>query len=188
MKNCGIKEFVAYEYLSFDVKSELEPLYIDCYQNFGWLPISSPSFTDKEDYYLNHYDIHNDRVVTIRFKRDRRIKNKAKLLLLQKKVELTLKEIEKLEERQKSVGVVWALGIGLIGTFFLVMAVLVIIAENPLYIVGTLYGIIGIVGWILPYFVYQKVKLKKEKESVLLLEELYNTVYDSCEQARNLID
>ena len=83
---------------------------------------------------------------------------------------------------------IWALGIGLIGTFFLVMAVLVIIAENPLYIVGTLYGIIGIVGWILPYFVYQKVKLKKEKESVLLLEELYNTVYDSCEQARNLID
>ena len=35
MKNKEVKDFVAYEYISVNVNSLKEPLYIDCYENFG---------------------------------------------------------------------------------------------------------------------------------------------------------
>lgn len=41
MTNSETKDFVAYEYLSLNVKSEREPLYIDCYENFGWILINN---------------------------------------------------------------------------------------------------------------------------------------------------
>lgn len=188
MKNSETKDFIAYEYLSLNVKAEKEPLYIDCYENFGWILINNTALVDKEDYYLNHYNIPDNRVVNIKLKRDRKIKNKAQLLSLQRKLEIALKEIEKLEKAPSTTGMIWAIMIGMIGTVFLAISVFAITATNPLYILGTIFGIIGIVGWILPYFIYKEIKDKHEKENVTLIEEQYNTIYDSCSQAKKLID
>lgn len=188
MKNSETKDFVAYEYLSLNVKSELVPLYIDCYENFGWLLINNTALVDKEDYYLNNTNISNNKLVNIKFKRDRRIKNKVELLSLQRKLESSLKEIEKLENEPSTKGIISAMTIGLIGTIFLAISVFSITATNPLYIPCILCGIIGIIGWILPYFAYIKVKKQHKEANVILIEEQYNTIYDSCEQAKKLID
>lgn len=188
MRNSETKDFVAYEYLSLNVKSEKEPLYIDCYENFGWILINNTALIDKEDYYINNTNIRQDKLVNIKFKRDRRIKNKMQLISLQKKLELSLKNIEKLEEQPNVSGIIYSMAIGLIGTIFLSLSVFAITATNPLYIPCVIFGAIGIVGWILPYFVYKKVKEKKEQENNLLIEEQYNTIYDTCEQAKKLVD
>lgn len=187
MKNSETKDFVAYEYLSLNVKAEKEPLYIDCYENFGWMLIHHTALVDQDDYYINHSNVYHNKLVNIKFKRDRRIKNKVQLLSLQRKLELALKEVEKLEKEPDSVGMIWAFTIGIIGTIFLAFSVFSITASNPLYVLGVLCGIVGIVGWILPYFVYKRMKAKQEQENVILLEEQYNTIYDSCEQAKKLL-
>lgn len=188
MKNSETKDFVAYEYLSLEVDSDKEPLYIDCYENFGWILVNNSSLVDKEDYFINNINLNNYRRVNIKFKRDRRIKNKGQLLTLQRKLEASLKEIERLESEPFSKGVISALSIGFIGTIFLAISVFAITATKPLYFIGILFGIVGIVGWILPFFVFKNKKLLEEKENVSLIDEQYNNIYDTCEQAKKLID
>lgn len=187
MKNNEIKDFVAYEYLALDVKAELEPLYIDCYESLGWIFINNTALVDKGDYYINHYDYNEKRLVNIRFKRDRRINNKKQLVVLQKKLDNALKQVEKLESIPNSMGVIWAMVIGVLGIIFLWFSFMVIRGDNPIYILGIVCGIMGTVGIILPYFVYNKVKNKHLQENTILIEEQYNTIYDCCEQARKLV-
>ncbi|MBQ9072405.1 MAG: hypothetical protein IJY25_04540 [Bacilli bacterium] len=188
MKNSETKDFVAYEYLSINVKSEKEPLYIDCYENFGWILINNSALVDNEDYYINNSNTNDNKLINLKFKRDRRIKNKVKLLSLQRKLETSLKELEKLEREPVIVGATYAMIIGVIGTIFMALSVFSITASNPLYIPGILFGIVGILGWVIPYFIFLKIKGNKEQENTALIEEQYNTIYDSCEQARKLID
>lgn len=188
MKNSETKDFVAYEYLSLEVDSEKEPLYIDCYENLGWMLINHQALLDKEDYFINHLNSSHYRQINLKFKRDRRIKNKGQLLTLQRKLEASLKEIDRLEKEPNSKGVIVAMVIGMIGTFFLTISVFAITATNPLYFLGTLSGIIGILGWILPFFAYQNKKSSTEKTNVILIDEQYNNIYDTCEQAKKLMD
>lgn len=188
MRNSDTKDFVAYEYLSLNVKSEKEPLYIDCYENFGWILTNNTALVDNEDYYINNSNINNNKLVNLKFKRDRRIKNKVVLLSLQRKLENAFKELESLEKEPGVLGTVWAMVIGVIGTVFLALSVFSITATDPLYIPCIICGAIGLIGWTLPYFVYKKIKNKKTQENVTLIEEQYNAIYDSCEQARKLID
>lgn len=186
MKNSETKDFVAYEYLSINVKSEKEPLYIDCYENFGWILVNNNSLVEKEDYYINNYNINNNKLVNLKFKRDRRIKNKAELQKLQRKLEIAFKEMERLEKQASTNGIISALSIGLIGTIFLAISVFAITASKPLYLVCAITGIIGLVGWLFGFLSYGRVKSKKEKENVSLIDEQYNIIYDSCEQAKKL--
>lgn len=187
MKNDKAKDFVAYEYLSMNVRSEKEPLYIDCYENLGWMLISDNALVDKDDYYINNYSLSN-RLVNIKFKRDRKINNKGKLLSLQRKAESILKEIENLEREPWTISFICSLTIGMIGTIFLAISVFAITAINPLYMISILTGAVGIIGWILPYFVYKNVKTKKEQENTSLIDKKYDDLYAVLEQAKKLSD
>lgn len=73
MNENRIKEsnFVGYEYREITAKREMESIYANGYQNFGWIleDISSP--------------IQGIRAATMKFKRDRKIRNKAGLTRLQ---------------------------------------------------------------------------------------------------------
>jgi uncharacterized membrane protein YeaQ/YmgE (transglycosylase-associated protein family) len=188
MNNNEKKDFIAYEYLSLNVENEKEPLYVDCYENFGWQPIISTALVDKEDYYINHSNTNEKKLINIKFKRDRRIKNKNELLSLQIKMENALNEINRLEHEPNKSGMIYSMITGVIGTVFLGFSTFAITATNPLIVPCIIFGVIGIVGWILPYFVYNKVRNKKKNENISPIEEQYNIVYDSCEQAKKLVD
>lgn len=185
MKNSETKDFVAYEYLSLNVKSEKEPLYVDCYENFGWILVNNTALIDKEDYYINNYTSDN-RLVNLKFKRDRKIKNKLELMNLQRKMESALDEINRLEKQPERLGIILALSIGLIGTIFMAGSAFAVTAANPLYVVCVICGILGFLGWGFGYYMYLKVKRDKKQENVSLIEEQYNVVYDCCEQAKRL--
>lgn len=191
MKNVETKEFVAYEYLSINVKSNKEELYIDCYLNFGWKLTNSNninnSLVDKEDYYINS-NLNDNKLVNLKFKRDRKIPNKEKIITLQRKCENALKELEKLEKEPSSKGTSYALIISVIGTIFLAISMFLITAANPLILLGVLTGIIGLIGWFLAYPLYKKAKSEFEDLNIPLIEEQYNVIYDTCKQARKLID
>lgn len=191
MKNSETKDFVAYEYLSINVTSEKEALYTDCYENFGWKLTNSTSsngLIDKEDYYINNSNVNGNRLVNLKFKRNRKIPNKAKVVTLQKKCESGLKELARLEREPNSKGSIYAVITSIIGTIFLAISVFCITAKTPFYILGVITGIVGLVGWFLAYPVYKKVKLKQEEINTSLIEEQYNIIYDSCEQAQKTLN
>lgn len=191
MKNSETKDFVAYEYLSTNVTSDKEALYVDCYENFGWKLTSSNSnygLVDKEDYYINNSNLNDNKLVNLKFKRDRKIPNKAKIISLQKKCENGLKELARLEKEPKSKGSFYAVISAIIGTIFLAISVFAITATNPIYVLSVITGIIGLVCWFISYPIYNQIKIKQEEINTSLIEEQYNVIYDSCEQAQKLLN
>lgn len=56
--------FVGFEYMEVPAKRSMESLYVDSYQNFGWV-------------YEGTSEQENSDRVTMKFKRDRKIRNKA---------------------------------------------------------------------------------------------------------------
>ena len=190
MKNSETKDFVAYEYLSINVISEKEALYADCYENFGWILTNNNAgaLVDREDYYINNSNINGKKLINLKFKRDRKIPNKAKIVTLQKKVESGLKKLEMLEKNPYSKGAMYATIVAVIGTIFLAISVFCITASKPLIIPGIINGIIGLIGWFLSYPVYKKIKVKQEEINTPLIEEQYNEIYNCCEQAQKLLN
>lgn len=187
MKNQESKDFIAYEYLSLEVKNEKELLYLDCYENFGWKCIRSNILVDQEDYYINQTK-NLKKSVFIKMKRDRRIPNKADLITLQRKMEFAFKQMERFERDPQIKGMITSLSIGMVGTIFMALSTFAITASSPFYIACVIFGSLGLLGWIFPYFVYQNVKIKKEKEIVPLIEEQYQVIFDCCEQAKQLLE
>ena len=187
MTSSETKDFVAYEYISVETNIDKEPLYIDCYENFGWELINNSTFVDKDDYFINNVTSSHKKI-NIKFKRDRKIKNKNKLQTLQRKLELSLNSIEKLEKEPNTISFIYAMSIGLLGTIFLALSVFSFTGNEIYYVPFILCGIIGIIGWILPYFIYKKIKSIKEQENISLIDEQYNIIYDVCEQANKLLN
>ena len=190
MKNIETKDFVAYEYLSINVISKKEDLYIDCYENFGWKLTNTinSGLVDREDYYINNSNINDNKLVNLKFKRDRKIPNKAKVIALQNKCENALKELNRLEKEPNSKGTIYACLVAVVGTILLAISVFLITSINPTYILGMFIGIIGLVGWLLAYPMYKKTKIKQEQINTPLIEEQYTIIYDSCEQAQKLLN
>lgn len=187
MKNSVAKDFVVYDYLSIDVNPEQEQLYVDCYQNFGWEFVSSNGNNPNQDYYVNNPDINQINLVKIKFKRDRKIKNKAELLILQKKMESTLKKIDKLTKEPEMISTMYSMIIGVIGLLFFVFGILSYIASNPLYILAVLNGIIGIAGFTVAFLINGKIRKQKQEQNETLIEGQYDLIYEYCEKANKLI-
>jgi len=178
------ENYVAYDYVSINVKNDLEPMYRDCYENFGWIPVSSES--RKNDYYINS-TINISDLVTLKFKRDRKINNKAELQTLQRKCESAFEKISKLEKEPGTSATTYSLSVATVGIVFMAISVFSITGESILWIPAIIGGLLGIIGWILPFLVFKKIKTKKTEENVSKIEEQYNIIYDTCEEGRKLI-
>lgn len=183
------KDYIQYEYLSINVKSKFEPMIIDTYENFGWKIISSSALTDKEDYYINNVGVNGEKLVNIRFKRDRKIKNKEKLNTLQRECEETFKKIDKLEREPHLKGTMYSLIVAMIGCVFLAISVFIITANQSLinYVISSPFGIVGLVCWVLSYFKYIKTKAKFEEKNHPLVEEQHDVIYKACDGAQKLM-
>ncbi|MGN1398775.1 MAG: hypothetical protein ACI4WG_02090 [Erysipelotrichaceae bacterium] len=188
MGNSATKDFVAYEYLSIDVLAEKEPLYMDCYENFGWILVNTKSFglVDKDDYYINN-NSKRKRLVNLKFKRDREIPNKSKIVLLQNKCESSLKKINALEKEPANKGSIYASLNAFVGTIFTAISVFAVSNVKPNYVITAIFGAVGLILWFLSYTIYKKIKLKQEQINASLIEEEYNIVYDCCQQSQILL-
>jgi hypothetical protein len=173
MKNGS--DFVGYEYKEVTVNRDMASLYADSYPNFGWTlegtgtPFSGFSF------------------ITMKFKRDRKIRNKAELTRLQRQFEAQVAEIEAME-RSKGIGASTAAYlIGLVGTAFMAGSVFAIIPDAPNVLLCVLFAIPAFAGWILPYFLYTKI-LKRNTDKVSpLIDGKFDDIYGVCEKANALL-
>jgi hypothetical protein len=167
------ENFVVYEYKDLSVSRDMESLYADSYPSFGWIlegtsaPLLGITYRG------------------LKFKRDRKIRNKAELTRLQRQFESNVKEIENLESSKTTGASIVAFTIGIIGTACMAGSVFAFL--GGLIALMIVLAVPAIVGWVLPYFCYTKV-LKKRIETVTpLIDQQYDAIYEVCEKANGLL-
>ncbi len=173
MTNKEKNEYVGYEYKDVTVKRSMESVYADGYSNFGWTIEGSSTPIGKPD------------SVVLKFKRDRKIRNKAELTRLQRQFDTCISEILSLESSKYIKASTVAYIIGVVGTAFMAGSVFEVIADK--IIASVILAIPGFVGWIIPYFIYCKIVSAKTQQVTPLIDEKYDEIYDVCEKANSLI-
>lgn len=190
------EKFVAYEYKNISVKREAVPIYMDCLQNFGWILIEERGHGYGAPYRITaelsgmiaqaspeNADIAD--LVTLKFKRNRKITNRLEIDKLEGQCEEALTAIDKLEKKNNAQSMGISLGAGMIGTVFLGLAAYNFIAAN--LVVGIVCAVVGMAGWGAGFFANQRISKKKAKQSESMIQQYLETAYSTCEQAHELL-
>ena len=174
------KDFVTYDYTTIIVRKNLEPIYIDVYESFGW------ELIDNEVNSIN--SIMSSK---LSFKRDRKINNKNALIKLQNTIDNNFSNIAKLESSKYLSASIKAYSIGVLACVFLALSVFMITGmlalgslTFPLQIV---LGAIGVILCIPPYFVYRNTVALKTEQIQPQINEEYDKISEKCEEANLLI-
>lgn len=171
MTNQG-KEFVGFDYMEVPARGTMASMYVDSYRNFGWECEGMSGETE-------------DGTVTLMFKRDRKIRNKAELSRLQGHFEACAHEIESLERSKTTAATIAAFTIGVVGTVFLGGAVFAYLGGMLLMMV--ILAVPGFLGWIAPYFSYRRIFQRKSEQILPLIEQKIDEIYGVCEQGSRLL-
>ena len=165
--------FVGYEYRDITIDRSIESMYADSYQNFGWVldSTSTPAIG------IN--------AVAMKFKRDRKIRNKAELTRLQRQFDSYVSEIMGMEKSKTSTAFTIALTVGLVGTAFMAGATFAFLAGFIMLCI--ILAMPAFVGWILPYFLYKTTYAKKAATVGPLIDGKYDEIYEICERANSLL-
>ena len=180
------KDYIGYEYKEVFVERDKVSIYLDAYENFGWIP---DDHTQVEGYasLINIPHTGNFGKVALQLKRDRKIMNKAELTRLQRHFESCMNAIDTLEKSKTSFATAVAIGIGVIGTAFMAGSTFAVTAEPPMVLLCILLAIPAFIGWILPYFVYKTLVKRKTAEVNALIEQQYDEIHEICEKGSRLL-
>ena len=163
-KNAG---YVGFEYMEVPAARSMESMYVDSYTSFGWKFEGSSAGQEGSER------------IRLKFKRDRKLRNKAELTRLQR-------QFEALERSKTTAASIAAFPIGLVGSAFLGGAVFAYLAGSlPLMVV---LAIPGFLGWIVPYFCYRKLCSSRERQIIPLVEQKNDEIYAVCEQGCRLLN
>lgn len=163
-----------YEYKKIVINEEYAAKLLECYENFGW------TLDQKNAYQNSHY-------IMFRMKRDRRIMNRTELTRLQRHFETCLVEISKLEQSKISVASAGAMAVGIFGAAFMVGAGMALTDGTPNIGLAVLAAIPGIIGLIMPYFLYQSIMGEQAEKVQPLIEDKYKEIDTICEKGRSLL-
>ena len=169
------KNYIGYEYKTVTVDSEKSSMYLDAYENFGWIPedaAQARQFTG---------------TVALKLKRDRKILNKAELTRLQQHFEACMDEITSLENSKIGKATISAIVIGLAGAAFLAGSVFAVTASPPIIWLCVLLGIPGLIGWALAYPLFKLFVKKRAAEVAPLIEQKYDEIHEICENGSALV-
>ena len=168
--------FIGYEYKDVTVPGDMASVYADGYVNFGWSLEGSdvPSAPAGSD------------TVALKFKRDRKIRNKAELTRLQAQFESCAGEIVTMERSKTTTASIAAYTVGIVGCAFMAGSVFAYLGGLlPLCIV---LAVPGFLGWLIPYFAHQKIKKDKTAKLAPLINQKYDEIYAVSEKANGLLN
>ncbi|WP_099468719.1 hypothetical protein [Konateibacter massiliensis] len=167
-------DFVGFEYKDILVKKTMQSVYEDSFSSFGWSAEGVDDAIGKVD------------SVIMKFKRDRKIRNKAELTRLQKQFEACVSEIVSLEKAKIIKAATVAYVVGVIGTVFVAGSVFAVTGGNiPLCVI---LAIPGFIGWIVSYPIFRTINNKKTEVINPLIDQKYDELYAVCEKASPLLD
>lgn len=167
-------DFMGFEYKDITVRKTMHSVYADSYKNFGWILEGNSAPVGKPDF------------VTMKFKRNRKIRNKAELTRLQRQFDSYVIEILRLESSKKVKAAAIAYAVGVIGTAFIAGSVFAVTSGK----VGTciVLAIPGFIGWTIPYLLYRTINGKKTEQVIPLIDQKYDELYSVCEKANELLN
>lgn len=168
-------DFVGYDYKEVTVDDNQVSMYLDCYENFGWIAEEECP------------DMGNPHRVTIRMKRDRKILNKMELTRLQRNFEACAQDMRRMEKAKTAKATAWALAIGVVGTVFMAGSTFAVTHEPPIIWLCVLLAIPGFIGWILPFFAYRGIVKKQIEKLQPLMDEKMEEIYQVCEKGHSLL-
>lgn len=183
--------FVGYEYRDIVVTRDMEALFADGYVHFGW-ELNSMMPTLSGIMSAVAAPIHaivpaapvSSRVI-LKFRRDRKIRNKAELTRLQRQFDSCVIEIAKLEKSKTSRASVIAFTMAIVGCAFMTGAVFAFLGGIvPLCII---LAVPGFAGWIFPYFCFEHARKTRSAQVTPLIEQKYDEIYDICKRASVLL-
>lgn len=168
--------YIGYEHMTISVKPQMMSVYEEAYPHFGWTPDG------------NDFSVAAPLSVGIRYKRDRKIRNKVELNRLQRQFESSAKEIERLENSKTLTASIVAYIIGVVGTAFMALSVFCFLPEffNIMWL-SIVLAVPGIIGWIIPYFCFVNIKAKKIKQVMPIIDKQYDDINEICEKAHSLL-
>lgn len=172
--NMANNNFIGYEYRDINLDRDMGALYADSYSNFGWIldSESAPNFKSNR--------------VSMKFKRDRKIRNKAELTRLQRQFDSCASEIQDMEKSKESKASIISFTVGLIGTVFMAGSTFSVLANKVL--LSIILAVPAFVGWISPYFLYKSTYARRSTVVGPLIESKYDELYEICERANSLLD
>ena len=171
----GGRDYIGYDYKTITTDSEKASLYLDAYGCFGWTPDESASTRQFVS------------VVTLKFKRDRKILNKSELTRLQQHFEACMNEITALERSKTGKATIYSIIVGLIGAAFLAGSVFAVTAEPPIIWLCIVLGVPGLIGWALPLRLFKLFEKKRAAEIAPLIEQKYDEIHEICEKGNALL-
>ena len=169
------RDFVGYEYKELTVPRSMESVYADGYQNFGWKP--AEAYGVITGITSSH----------LKFRRDRKILNKAELTRLQRQFDSCTNEIISLENSKTTNATIFSIIVGLIACAFLAGSVFSITAATPNIPLCIIFGLPGIAISIFPYFLFKSLTLKRTRKIEPLIDSKYDEIYEVCEKANSLL-
>lgn len=165
-------EFVAYEYSTVRVPRELEGLYADSYRDFGWIVDGrQPGPTAGT-------------ASTLQLKRDRRLKNRSMIVELQRSCDTALTSIAALDRSASTTAISVAIAFGIAGSALLAGSVFLL--GGGLIVLSIVLGAVGLLGWLAGYLGFGRAKTRRAAQVAPRITELYETVYETREQASRL--
>lgn len=169
------RDFVAYEYKSIPVDADQVSLYIDAYENFGWAPDEKMQISQAFE------------KVSLRFRRNRKLVNRAELTRLQRNFDACMNEIKRMEESKKTAATSASIAVGIVGTAFIAGSVFAMTATPPLILLSILLAVPGFLGWALPYFLFKAIVRRRAERLAPLIEAKYDEAYEVCEKGHKLL-
>ncbi len=180
-------DYIAYEYKELIVDADRTSLWLDAFENFGWEIDSREGVTNTT------IQNHNSKIVSktvIHLKRNRKIVNKAELTRLQRNFEACMREIDALERSKTAKATAYSIIAGVLGTAFLAGSVMAMTMKEysiQMMVLSVILAIPGIIGWIVPYFIYRRIVSKQSVRINDLIEQKYDEIYEICEKGSKIL-
>lgn len=197
------KEYIGYEYRQVTAERSMESLWKDGMENFGWTiersdakvvkrmpfalwimaaPLSLLPWKPFRRQLSDHASEHE---VEITFKRDRKIPQKQELTQLESRFEHCVRSIESMKAATGTNASIAASVTGLMGTACLALSTFAYLAGlTPTFII---LAIPGFLGWLIPYFLYQKMKHSREQAIAPRIEEQQEVIYSVCKSGSEIL-
>lgn len=163
-------QFMSYDYKELTIHNDLDMYHLDALECLGWEIDENKSEAQKQ-YVL---------------RRPRHIVNKTELTRLERNLNSCLYEITQLQKSVHSYATTIAITIGIIGTAFMACSTFAAVQEPPLIIPCIIFAVPGFIGWILPYIVYKKYKVKRYEKIQPFVEKKYDEIDQICNKAMQL--
>ncbi len=168
--------YVPYEYMTITIDKTMQPVYQDTLSAFGW-EVESIKDGRRTYHPLPFIFLKRRQQTTITLKRNRRLANRASVITMQEKVELSLDKIARLERSKKRSGAIAGAALGVLGCVPLATSVFMITAATTVAVPAVMVGVVGIALWVGAGASYHFLNRRRIEKVRPLIDDEFNNLY-----------